>query len=354
MSITVKSGLSGEYFSATVPDLQFGIGGASADVAITLDGDEVYSESLYPVAGDITLSDLADLVRPYAKARLVTEMAVAIIERDADGGSLATASASCTIVYCEADIYSGEDIATDAADWCATHFLTLLGGERVTAMGRYETLHYTGTEAATVTAVYADGTTAEFAAQAIGGNSRYTTIDVSPSLFAAAGKELVAYTVSAGSRTQHFELDPACPDCAPVLVFSNSFGCEEMLYCTGTATLNGQYKSDTAYIEGLNTAYKITETTAVKADTGPLTFAMADWCRELFRSDSVRAVAFVGGTYKPGKRMVVEDPKVEYSNDPGELPRLTFTIAYAQKNHNVVQAARAGRIFDNTFDNTFN
>ena len=56
----------------------------------------------------------------------------------------------------------------------------------------------------------------------------------------------------------------------------------------------------------------------------------------------------------PGKEMIVSDPKVEYGNNIDELPRITFTVQYAQKNHNVIQTARAGRIFDNTFDYTFN
>lgn len=354
MSITVNKRLSGKYFSATVPNLVFGIGGTSADVVISLDGDEIYSERLYPVGGRIELTDLGDLVCPYAKARLVTEMAVSITEQDAGGNSLSTESESCSIIYCAADIYGGDDIVTDASAWCDSHFLTLLSGTRITASGRYETLHYTGSGSASVTATYDDGTTATFTAATIGGNGKYTTVNVSPGQYAASGKKLVSYVLSAGNRSQRFDIDFRNPDCAPILVFNNSFGCEEILYCTGTATLSGQYKSDTAYIEGMNTAYKITETTAVKADTGPLTFPMADWCRELFRSDYVRAVNFNGVSYSPGKRMIVSDPKVEYTNNPDELPRITFTVQYAQKNHNVIQTAREGRIFDNTFDYTFN
>ena len=54
-----------------------------------------------------------------------------------------------------------------------------------------------------------------------------------------------------------------------------------------------------------------------------------------------------------GREVVVSDPKVEYTNEADELPRVTFTIQYAQRNHNVVDTGRAGRVFDNTFDYTF-
>ena len=35
------------------------------------------------------------------------------------------------------------------------------------------------------------------------------------------------------------------------------------------------------------------------------------------------------------------------------VPRFTFSYQYAQRNHNVFDTLRSGRIFDNTFDNTF-
>ena len=36
------------------------------------------------------------------------------------------------------------------------------------------------------------------------------------------------------------------------------------------------------------------------------------------------------------------------------MPAFEFTYAYAQRIHNVMQPSHAGRIFDNTFDHTFN
>ena len=52
--------------------------------------------------------------------------------------------------------------------------------------------------------------------------------------------------------------------------------------------------------------------------------------------------------------MIITDSKAEYTNDDAALPRFTFTYQYAQRLHNVLQLQREGRIFDNTFDNTFN
>ena len=57
---------------------------------------------------------------------------------------------------------------------------------------------------------------------------------------------------------------------------------------------------------------------------------------------------------KGGKEVVITDSKSDRSNDDAELPRITFTYQYAQRNHNVLQLYREGRIFDNTFDDTCN
>ena len=345
MSIALS--LSGKYFSANVPDVIIDITGTSAAVTMAVDGEKIYSETLYPVGNTVTLSELGDLLRPYARKRLVVAFAITVSDRDADGKELQNGSASCSVVYCEADV----DLSAES--WCESRFLTLLDGTKTTAMGRLEYLHYIGSGSSSVHAVYEDGSSKDFDTTAIGGNDNYTTIDVSPNRFAEDGKTLSAYTVTVGSRNQRFVIDQQKPDCAPVLLFSNSFGCEELLYCTGKETFSGGFKYDNARIAGRSRNYKITETRSFKADTGILSFAMAAWCQDMLRSDSVRIVNFKGGAPQVGREVVVSDPKVEYTNEADELPRVTFTIQYAQRNHNVVDTGRAGRVFDNTFDYTF-
>ena len=81
---------------------------------------------------------------------------------------------------------------------------------------------------------------------------------------------------------------------------------------------------------------------------------MADWFGEVLRSGCVRIVTFSNGKPTVGKEVVITESKSEQSNDPDELTRFTFSYQYAQRNHNVVEMEREGRVFDNTFDNTFN
>lgn len=345
--ITVTQSIPATCFSANIPDVEFSIGGFRAAVVMTVDGEEIYNERLYPVGGKIQLSELDCLLGPYARQSLKIALGIKIVEQTVDSDAADTKTISTDIIYSAADIGMG------AADFMAKRFLTLLEGEKVTALNRLEYLHYIGTEAAKVTAEYDDGSTKAFDAEVVAGNERYTTIDVSADKFVAEGKVLVCYDVQAGERSFRFTIDFDEPDCAPVLVFVNSFGVEELLYCTGTHTVAPTYKRDSGYIGRYNRNYNIVETRQFKADTGIMTFAMANWADELLRSQEVHVVNFKDGHPNVGKEVTITDSKSEYSNADDELPRFTFTYQYAQRNHNVVDVLRSGRIFDNTFDNTF-
>jgi len=342
--IALISSLSGIYFSTAIPDLTFSIDGAEARVVFSVDDDTVYDETLAPVNSRITIGDLMGMFSLYAERRLIIEVTADITEqKDND-----TKQLKFSVFYCRADV------GTSASEFYNKHFLTILAGTKITALGRLEYLHYLGTDSASCTAAYSDGTTAVFTPAVIGGNSRYTTLDVSPGSFQADGKLLVSYTIRAGDRVQRFDLDPTVPDCAPILLFDNSFGVQELLYCTGTHKVAPEYKRSSVRINGMLRNYKIEETRVFHADTGIMNTAMANWADELFRSREVYIVNIYGGSPTVGKEVVITDSKSDYSNDDDNMPRFTFQYQYAQRIHNVMELRREGRIFDNTFDQTFN
>lgn len=349
--ITLTTTLPDKCFSCSLPEITFTADQESAQVIIQIEGEEIFNEDLYTDDdGSITLSDLADLIQPYAKEKLVVLAEFFIMENAEDGTPQASVDISTTVVYCTADF---GDISAD--DFLDSHFLSILLGKKITASGRLEYLHYLGTDEAMVTAYFSDGSTeTDLKPDIVGGNDKYTTIDVSPSLFNTDSRKMIGYTVYAGERQQEYIMDFREPDCAPILVFDNSFGCQELVYCTGTHTVSPQFTRSSAFINGILKNYKIEESREFKADTGVLNTAMANWLDDLFRSSYVKIVNFNNGIATVGKEVVISDSKSEYSNDADSQPRFTFTYKYAQKNHNVVQLSREGRIFDNTFDFTFN
>lgn len=337
------SSLNGNiYFTSGMPDVTIpGTDGTPQLVTVTCDGEQLLQESLWPVGNVITLTDLGELLEPYARKQLVCSVSI----------SAGSSSSDCTVLYAMADV------GISAQEFYSGYFLSILMGTKITARGRRELLWYYGSSSASVTAEYDDGTTASFTAPTAGGSSTYTCIDVSPGNFVSAGKQLTAYTVTAGSRRQRFEMDLSEPDCAPILEFYNSFGVWEYIYCTGTHQVSPDYKRSAARIGGMLRNYRIEETRTFKADTGIMNTAMAAWADELFRSDEVYVVNVINGevvSADGGKEVVITDSKSSRTNDDDHMPRFSFSYQYAQRIHNVLQMNRVGRIFDNTFDHTFN
>lgn len=291
----------------------------------------------------ITINDLQGLIEPYLATNLIERCSYRIT----DGSS--EQNKNFTVQFCAAES------SMPAADFMAGYFLSTLMGEKITAIGRKEFVHLVTTEACPVTAtcVYyrdEDGlSTREVSLRQVTDTDKIVTVEVSPELLVKPGFELVRYIIHAGVRTQTFSLDPDAPDVAPVLLFTNSFGCQETVYCTGTHALEPEYVRSTAYTNGMFRNYRIDETKVFKANTGVLTHEMALWLDDLFRS---KEIYLLDGT-TVGKEVTITESESKRSNDPDHLPFFTFSYRYAQRNHNILQLPRAGRVFDNTFDYTF-
>ena len=353
METVALSSLNGTYFSSLVPDVTIALTGTAVKtrVRMTCNGTLFYEEALWPVAGTVTIMELGDLFAPYAQKHLAVTVGIESQPLNADDEEVGAPTSSTISV-----LFSRADVGVPASEFYTSHFLTILQGTKITARGRLEYLYYYGSEAARVKAEYDDGSIQWFDALQSGGSSVYTQLDVSPDYYAVAGRQLVAYTVTAGLRSQRFEMDLSEPDCAPIMEFYNSFGVWELLYCTGTHQVTPEYKRSSTRVNGRMRNYLIEESRNFKADTGFLNTAMANWADDLFRSDMVYVVNVVDGQLTSiggGREVVITDSKSDNSNDDDHMPRFTFTYQYAQRNHNVLQMNRVGRIFDNTFDHTF-
>lgn len=352
MAITITKSLPATCFSSTIPDVEFSVSGISAAVDIAVDGERIYSETLFPVAGKICLRDLSSLLTPYARLSLSVDVLIRIAERT-ESGNGATASIQAKVIYCKAEILDNGEIV-DAETFCERNFLTILRGKKVTAEGRLELLHYLGDETPTVRAYYTDDSFADFTPPFFGPNVRIRTIDVSAHHFRTEGKVLTSYYVRVGWRGMKFVIDFAKPEFSPALVFENSFGCDELIYCNGLFTRSPGYERKSAVVDGLYRNYDIKELRTFKADTGVLCDSMADWLDDLFRSYYVRLVHIKGYTARIGKEITITDSKSDVTSDDAEMPRFTFSFRYAQRNHNLIDIGKGVRIFDETFDYTFN
>lgn len=318
------------------PEVQF--------ILFNADGN-ILNEKYVPDAdGKITILDLQDLIEPYLTSKLVGAFSYSIVL-----SGITHTVRGFTVQYCAAES------SLDAKEFIHTHFLTAMtGGDKITAVGRKEFLHLVVYELTTVkvncTYLRTDGRVdREFSLDTITVNGQVVTIDVSPDKFVNEVGTLIRYTVVAGERSQYYQIDLACPDVAPCMLFTNSFGCQETFYCTGTHTLEPEYERSSAMIGGMFRHYHIEENRVFKANTGILNTSMSLWADDLFRSKEI----YLLEGEQPGKEIAITDSESTRTNDYENLPAYTFSYRYAQRNQNILQLSRAGRVFDHTFDNTF-
>ena len=366
--ITRYSNFKTKEFSCQVPDVEFSISRDRAHVVVTVsksgeDERVIFNEFLYPdVKNRIRLQDLDVLIGPFADMWLTfslnitaTEEAVsADVSNNEVAEPISTASWATTVISCRANILN-----MTAADWCNKRFLTLIDGAKTTAPGFLEYLYFVGSlsNSPYCKAYYSDNSSYSSPLSVTGLGDGYGRIDASSNNYVSSGRKLLRYEIRAGNRTQEYVVDNNVePEVAPVLLFWNSFGVQELAYCTGELKQVASFDRKQARIGRLKETYSMDEKETFKADTGYLTFPMANWWREVLRSKDIQVMTVVNGGVEPGsgKPVIITSEKHEMSNAADHLPRITFEYEYADRNHNVFDLRREGRIFDDTFDYTFN
>ena len=316
-----------------------------SDITIVCDAITVLSERYVPDAdGNITLYDIATLLSPY----LVSSLKSTVRITWTTGNSTDYEEFTC--------FYTTAVIQETTYDFLTKHFLSHCT-EKVTALGRKEVVYFYVDIPTTprCTAYYSDGTsTTQDYPQTFSDVDTIAMLEVSPKNFVAQGKTLTSYTIGAGSRVMNFTVTPAVPT-APALLFRNSFGCEETIYCVGTQQLDPKYTYVAAAVEDKYRNVGVEEVKNFAAYTGVLTVAMSNWADDLFRSTSIYlfTVNQQTGVLTRGREVTITEAKSLRSNDADFLPNFYFEYRYSQNNHNIFDKTVAGRIFDDTFDYTF-
>ncbi len=239
----------------------------------------------------------------------------------------------------------------------ASRFLTSMLSERDTDISRKETLSAwnASSEACTVRCDYIapDGTLSRqtVAISRTSSSGQLETFDVSPSRFnTVQGKLLVGYTVLMGDREQKYRvlLDP--PPYDPAVVFRNIYGVWETMYFCGERIDDAQYSRETASVLGRFRTYRIDETLQFTASTGPMRHGAERIARDLARS---KAVFLLNSDGTAGQEVTLTDCTVKHSNSDDFSPVYTFTFRNAERFPLEKAPAAPYRIFDYTFDKTY-
>lgn len=323
-------------FSASLPDLLIeGVSQDYAVVALTVGGTGIYSEQLYPdTSGRISVLSLNRMITQFMRRRSLLQISLTLTVTPMSSSST---TKTCTVYYSEVDIQD--------TTFANSRFLTMCDGVRYSNLGRREYL-YSRTSSASAVRTYNDGSTATNSLSSSGSSSGIYLFDLTSLLAPVSGKRLVSMTVTSGSRSQQYIILPDDDDDVECLVFKNAFGLRETMYFDGTLAIKPSYKRSEIIIGRAVEHYDIDETVSHESTTGHLTDGMVKLFRDVLRSYDIRLLS-------TGQQVVITDSKADGDNDDDRLIRMSLTWMLAQ----TVQTndgAFSGRIFDDTFDYTFN
>lgn len=300
-------------------------------------GVEVFGNTYYPYGGQVTVCDV-DRLCDNCIDDIFTDL------------TIVTGTVSRTVRVFRNRV----DIDGPGEEFLESHFLTPVMVQRDTCPGRFETLAaYSDTPVPAIAhcAYFSSGKLAsrDFS---LGDVEGLTVLDVSPGQFVTADAgTLVGVTVECGLRRATFRVMASMPEADPSLLYRNCFDIWETIYLTGTKEKDAKYERSTTMVRGRLRLYDVDEKVQFTAHTGIMRRGTEIMAYDLARS---RSVFFLLDNGVAGDELVVLDAKVAYDNNDDTLPDFTFTYRRADRYTDKLSSGRPPRIFDGSFDPTFN
>ena len=347
MAATLVSTLNSVMFLTELTRLTFHTTGSEATFSIKKDdaAASFFSTRYIPdSAGNVTVLSLHKLLEPE-----IADDAVGRFIFMVDGNAVADA---VTVIRCTVHV------SEPAERFVNDFFLTASSRERDTSMRRRECLtaycHEWTHPTVTATYLTADNglVRREFIipTTSVNGGGLYS-VDVSPRKFAddATGR-LVAFRVKCGRRKMNYRVVENPPASDPAMIFRNCFNVWDTFYLSGAKETDPQITRSTAMINGQFSCYHVEEFTQYTARSGPLRESGVETVRDLARSRTVFLLERDGSA---GSRVTVTDASVKATNENTGMPDFSITYRLADIPGGHVDVYRKPRIFDKTFDNTY-
>ncbi|MBP5560344.1 MAG: hypothetical protein J6X70_00875 [Muribaculaceae bacterium] len=254
-------------------------------------------------------------------------------------------------------VQSSFEVSEGAATFLPSFFLSTVMSERDTSLERKELLTLLPIESTlpTVIAVcsYWDGEAIVTANKSVSGTVTAGTVcelDVSAAQFVDTTLgALVAYSITAGERTMRYRVT-TLPTAERAMLLRNSFGAWEAIYFSGMTEDAPEYTRETAMVNGAMKLYNLEETAVFKSWTGPLRPSGVALARDLARSKDIYLLESGVAT----DAIVVTAVDVKHSTADNEIADFTFTWRRASLWSAKLKAVRLPRLFDETFDETYN
>lgn len=333
---------NGVAFSTEIMNVEICEASATVTFSILKSGEEIFSSAFTPDAvGNIFIYDVRSILEAH------------IDDVFADFSfTVGNDTVNCRV-------FKASVIVTETAEQFLPSFFLSPTNKKRTAPDRYETLAFYPQEVCRVYALasyYDNGHIAVREIQLLSAEDvtpdTVNIIDVSAKKFVDESKgTLVSFVVRAGERSFYYTVDNTLPSADPSILFRNCFNCWDTFFFTGTKENSLEVKRSFAYVDGRYRMYDAVDTESFKANSGVLDEYMIVLAKDLARARNVFLMDKLGNaTYE----LVVTDSEIKYTNDDDSLPTMDFTFRRTELVTGLIVPNRPPKLFDITFDNTFN
>ncbi len=335
-------------FLGELSRLSFAPASPSASFKVWHKGEVIFASEFHRSSdGMVTVWSLSDILEPY------------IDEQYADFRF--TVNDTPLTSYDVSVFFCAKSLAVPASVFLSKRFLTPTDGPRITGPGRFETLTLFCEEPTAAKALCRyctpDGELSS-AEVALGTVAGIGILNVSPARFSApSGSRLYAYSVICGDRKAEFYVEESLPELSEAFIFRNVFNAWDTLYLSGTREVQPQYTRASAEVDGYLRNYSITEVLQYRTFTGPLLPGM-EWVAMSLASS--KAVFLLLPNGDSGDEIIVNDCDLKHDNTYSAPVDLTFSYRTASVSFRLaddsvarIQVPRPPRIFDDSFDSTY-
>lgn len=352
MPVLCISSINAIMFSYEFQFLEFSADCTHVDIRLKDSAGNAFFEGSYvpDSAGKVTLYDVNEIIDAF-----IGNAPSAGIRMDC-----VDVAAETTQAYTATVLRSSVAYNMTASQFLSSRFMTSDAAPRHTAPDRYECLNFYATAAEPVTAevvrrsitggITKETRTLRNGDYAIGS---VILIDVSPVKFASNligyPDDILEYTVKCGSRKQRY-IVKGVEAADPAIAYRNRFNVWDTFYFTGTKESDPQFERSQAWINGQYITYDVKEVMQFKAMTGILVPGMEEYLHDIVRSPEVRLLDSSGAMRD---LLTVMDCDLKAVNDDNALNRFAVTYRHADKVSAKSFAPVAARIFDNSFDDTY-
>lgn len=324
-------------FPHEINDLTTPCATASAEVEVLIAGNIALKETLRSTAGQLRLTGLGDLALDYAQGRIVPF----------------TLKVGGSVVRTDNVLPQPLNLGQSAEAFCAQHFLTLGPLHRYAHPSASLQVSWIGADPCTVTAFWRVGNPSSGDTITTTAHSPLptkegiiSTVELSPKVFSGTG-QLLGFEVKCGARRLVYHLLPqsACITPPRTLLVRNSFGAPETVLMLGTESRASKPDLQTARVGGALINYAADAALRITLSYGPL--SLHDYTLPML-------VAARSATLTPeGTALTLEAVKDEVATDPYALQWGEATFRPTTDGIALPTLSRS-RIFDDTYDETFN